>query len=95
MDYVPNSSASITGKANLSGAANYWSMVITLRPYLFQVYNQFKGLSYNSKEIVLVRSCNLPALSKVSLVQASGTGQQGRSELDEEHFPVAACGVDG
>ncbi|PPQ75836.1 hypothetical protein CVT26_001130 [Gymnopilus dilepis] len=26
----------IVGKANLSGAANYWSMIMTMRPYLFQ-----------------------------------------------------------
>jgi hypothetical protein len=26
-----------TGKKNLSGASNYWQMVISLRPYLFQV----------------------------------------------------------
>ncbi|GLB44253.1 hypothetical protein LshimejAT787_1601830 [Lyophyllum shimeji] len=26
----------VVGRENLSGAANYWSMVITLRPYLFQ-----------------------------------------------------------
>ncbi|KAF4618297.1 hypothetical protein D9613_011520 [Agrocybe pediades] len=28
--------ASVVGKRNLHGAANYWSMIIELRPYLFQ-----------------------------------------------------------
>lgn len=28
---------SIVGRANLHGAANYWEMVIWMRPYLFQV----------------------------------------------------------
>lgn len=31
----------IVGRENLSGAANYWSMVMDLRPYLFQVNDSF------------------------------------------------------
>ena len=36
--------AEIVGKDNLTGAANYWSMVMFLRPYVFQVCRHFKTI---------------------------------------------------
>jgi hypothetical protein len=78
-----------TDRANLSGAFNYWQMVIDLRPYAFQV--SLEALAPQTLfDVPLVRSCNIPKMSQIRPLPASRVLRHRRSELDAIHLPFRA-----
>lgn len=66
--------AKVSGRANLVGAENYWSMVIHLRSYLFQVRTFLclleKSADNNASVVLLSFNYNrsLPCLSCLRLL---------------------------
>lgn len=74
----------IVGKDNLSGAANYWSMVMSLRPYVFQVISYLLTHISCFHLAILVWRDYLSEMSRIWFISSSGFGQSRCTELDEE-----------
>jgi hypothetical protein len=74
----------VQGTQNLTGASNYWQMVIELRPYMFQVgLSFFSGLVLISSFNFSVCRSNLSSSDPVRIIQTSCPSKPLRKWMSE------------